>query len=1028
MSTTKRKKDKKPRPKLRPISSPDHLSNSSTHDELFGFSDVILTREPKIDSGVDREDVAAGPTNDMGDLCEVRGDDRGGVGGLQEKGWEGELSSFDAIASVTADAQDSSETMESKIEKTLAGGADQEKADVIGASLGVTKVQPASEGKTPDSKVAIGVDETFDAHRQNEDEASSSFKTATTIPTSCDPGEVDKKGSSVSATTWACGGDETDNVDVEKEDEAASSFKTATTVPSTCDPGDTTDSSLTAATTQLESGVLSTDSKPTSGKNELVGLHPENEVEAISSFRTNPTPPDLVKKQEAVSNWNASTIHSESVVKSFDSKSTFSVHEAVGGHRENEDETVSSVKTAIKSISCDEMRKDEKGFSLKGEISQPQLMAESSDREVCNTDTKLDAAVPTSKGGTIPSALSALLSSSPVSETGANYAAQYICEETPDTTKTRTTTETDSITQHEEEDADGSLESIQQPEFDNDKKSTPTKSEVVHDVKESEIMTTSTPVFSNVTITSNAATLKIKDSNIKAEDDIAPQTKRTKRRSSKRLQPRSSLFSPEDRVGPNPKTPDADGYDIFGFDLVRSENERRSAEEQIRQQSDQEDLSTVEGSSEILKPVNLETSYAAGAAENLGADLHMVGETSTVDVKREGTLGKSSSVEGTSEKSYSRGASSVSFGSLNASFESEKTEIVHLLGSKSDPHLEGSRRDSCSDSDSSFTSSDGETSYFSESRASTEGRNRPQCSTRSSKPSPKMPLSYPPNLPMRSQVHPQSASFRTRSAIEMRLSLSVSEEDAEEARVSLQDELDIQDDHHEELVLYQTYNPTKGDSFGSSLVESASSDSENENASLHQLESNPEEGKESDHRHASSTPFSNTSTSTDDAGVVNELNAYLMLSNNDDDDVQIETPPSGRLSPVGGGHLQSALDRKSNKYSDTPTPTNAEGARYIYADIQSAVVAANANAGAHKPTSSLDTPSMSSSSLQYNIKEAPKPTQMHSPGGAFNTTSSKSSPFTPKEKIQSLTGLHSLAYSEDDNIDYSDKTPLLFVR
>ncbi|KAL7485414.1 hypothetical protein ACHAW6_011006 [Cyclotella cf. meneghiniana] len=780
--------------------------------------------------------------------------------------------------------------------------------------------------------------------------------------------------------------------------EAVTSLTASTTFPTYRDPEKNDDAVSHFTPPEI---LLTLEAKPaanleTSGVDEAVGSHGDQEHEAAPSSGLTtviPSSRDALEKDPAISYLAPLTIQPESAA---DGKTTCTANETVQVHREEEDVAVSSFKTTTNIVETD--------ATLKGEIHQSEPVAESG-------------------GSEASTAPSALLTSSPLGETGANYAAHYFCEETPETMKTHTTTDTDSITQHEEEDADGSLESIQQPDFEHDKKSTPTKSDEACDVKDTD-MTTSTPVFSNVTTTCNAEAVKNIDSNDKAEENISIQNKRTKRRSTKRLQPRSTLFSPEDRKGPHPSTPDADGYDIFGFDLVKSESERAPAEDRQR---DQEGIYGIEGSTEILKPVNLEEAYPADRVENIQADPSVVGEKTAVNDKLEEVLQKSVSVEATPSKSYSRGASSVSFGSPNVSVESEKSEIVHLLASQSDPRREGSRRYSCSDSESSFTSSDGETSYFSESRASTEGRNRPQCSTLSSKHLSKMPPSYPPNLPMRSHVHPPSTGFGTRTAIEMRLSLSVSEEDAEEARSVLPDELlDKQDDQQEELVLYEMYHPMRGDSFGSSLVESASSDSENENAHLHPLESTREQGTDDDRRHASVTPFSTTSASTDDAGVVNELSAYMMSSKIDDNDVQIETPPSGRLSPVGDGHIQSVLERKSIKSNDTPTPTNAGGARYIYADLQSAVVAANAKVGARKPTSLLDTPSLGSSSLQYNVKEATKPTQVHSPGGAFNTTSSKSSPYTPREKIHIPTGLHSLAYSDDDNIEPDEKPPPTF--
>lgn len=135
----------------------------------------------------------------------------------------------------------------------------------------------------------------------------------------------------------------------------------------------------------------------------------------------------------------------------------------------------------------------------------------------------------------------------------------------------------------------------------------------------------------------------------------------------------------------------------------------------------------------------------------------------------------------------------------------------------------------------------------------------------------------------------------------------------------------------------------------------------------------------------------------------------------------------GHLTPVGEGAGDSGIQRKTSN-SDTPTPTNADGAKYIYNDVQSAIVDVKANnPGAHKPTSSMDNSVCSSlqqsvcSLQQYNNrKETPTP-KMHSSRGAFKSTPQRQ---RLNSNVQLGTGLDSLVYSEDRIGEYSDPTDI----
>lgn len=511
-------------------------------------------------------------------------------------------------------------------------------------------------------------------------------------------------------------------------------------------------------------------------------------------------------------------------------------------------------------------------------------------------------------------------------------------------TKTPDTTETDYSTHHEEE----SLEGIEQP--------------LLEPKRDMQLDVESTPIVSNVSgpIETSTSTNKCALDDITRDDSqmTTPQTKgRGSNKRGKRLQPRSSLFSPD-----HPKTPDEDLYDIFGFNLHKSGVTNATVDAKEGSLHETVSINLVDVMDQV------ETARSTGKTQSLhNTTPNACRETSSPPLDFESvTSPRNRDITLDPSKSCRR-TSSVSFSETRDSSRSLNTSKVHLIGSKSD----GSENRQDSDSESSFTSD--EMSYFNESRACTEQQHEQNSAS--------LPMENAlpkiPSLPVRTQTS-------TGSPIDMKLSLSISEED---------DGI-----NQEELVLYQTYNTAKGDSFGSSLVESASESEEEEEPS----------------RVESSDSFTSGS---DDAGVTNELNAYLLSSKIEA--LNNESTAYGRLTPVEGGHAQSALRRKVSS-NDTPTPTNADGAKYIYDDVQSAIVDAKANSGAHKPTSSMDN-SVCSALQQYNINESIKPKQMHSPGGAFQST--------PQRQIRTKdirpSTFDSLTYSADRDAYYdaTDETP-----
>ena len=303
---------------------------------------------------------------------------------------------------------------------------------------------------------------------------------------------------------------------------------------------------------------------------------------------------------------------------------------------------------------------------------------------------------------------------------------------------------------------------------------------------------TSTPIVSNVTSTSLQlrASVSLNNSNNQTHTQaIKPSKKRRKR-----LQPRSSLFSPD---GKSPKTPDEDMYDVFGFNLHKKSrgggNDRvqqsRTKEDEARTTSQKAEATGIIGSTNANK-----------SSSELKQSLESSIQISSPTAEKGGTNQKE-----LNNARHPRRTSTVSFSDFDQheSSSSLNTSTIHLIGSKSQELINGECYTS-SDSES-FASDD----YFNESRASLEHYDSSVSSTlRENR------LTNVPALPVRSK---QCTSGNGTNLIDMKLSLSVSEDEAT-------------NHNQEEFVLYQTYNTTKGDSFGSSLVESASeSEDENEN-------------------------------------------------------------------------------------------------------------------------------------------------------------------------------------------------------
>ena len=498
---------------------------------------------------------------------------------------------------------------------------------------------------------------------------------------------------------------------------------------------------------------------------------------------------------------------------------------------------------------------------------------------------------------------------------------------------------------------------------------------------------TSTPVVSNMTIAAGESTKTVlkqqTQSRKSANNSDSPMHQRSKTKRKKRLQPRSTLFSPG-----QPKTPDEDMYNAFGFNLHKHCSEGRQ----------EKTLSVVESS--VVQKVKKD--FVEEKMDEEGAAI-VSNRTTTNDSETDVYLDETSPSRRTSslslnveslilgdDREHSNGSqipikktrrtSSVSFSdNPNHSNTSLNTSTVHLIGSRSG---EKSKRgdDDDYDADSISTSeSDDDISYFNELNDDQHAGMHHSA---------KVDLPRLPQLPMRTT---HATSF-TDDHIELPLSLSLSEDE------------DYCASYQEELVLYHTYNPTKGDSFGSSLVESASESEQ---------EDDVEEEK-------SPRPMSNNSftSGSDDAGVVNELSSYHLSSKINAMNIQSSSPTFDCVIHKEGvpaiALSKSTTPPGKSFNSETPTPTHAEGAKYIYDNVQSAVVDVKANSGAHKPTSSIDNSvGTSISSLQqHSVKERSpaKVKQMHSSGGAFTST--------PRRRKEVSTALDSLAYSDDrqDNV------------
>jgi len=327
------------------------------------------------------------------------------------------------------------------------------------------------------------------------------------------------------------------------------------------------------------------------------------------------------------------------------------------------------------------------------------------------------------------------------------------------------------------------------------------------------------------------------------------------------------------------------------------------------------------------------------------------------------------------------------------------------------------------------------------------------------------PPSRPVNLPLRSNSGPLYASSAgsggvARQAVEMKLSLSADDDDEKDvvcASYDLTKTAVTTEEGGKELPLFRRNSRGKGDlSCCSSIVESASSDDE-EGIAFHNHQGTTH--LKSGEQWKSATPFSNSSASTDDAGVVNELSAYVASTGKSEEHAtNDDTYHSGRLTPVDGRRVASVLKddtELSNFNTDTPTPTHAGGARNFYADTQSAMMAASSQISAAKPLAQSDSSYLNQFRGNWNSKSGVGDTGsvgsgVHkSPRGAFKETDRRSprqltssqhimempyqsNPCTPKYQHlqlqpswssdgrvggQSSVEPQSLAYSDEDDID-----------
>lgn len=305
---------------------------------------------------------------------------------------------------------------------------------------------------------------------------------------------------------------------------------------------------------------------------------------------------------------------------------------------------------------------------------------------------------------------------------------------------------------------------------------------------------TSTPIVSNVT----SASLQLRASaSVKNGDNQTPtQAIKPNKKRRKRLQPRSSLFSPD---GKSPKTPDEDMYDVFGFNLHKKS--RGGVNDGIHQSRTRED----EARTTLQKAKATESSVVTIANKNFSSseskqNLESSLQNSSLTADESGTKQKE-----LNNAQHPRRTSTVSFSDCDhlESSSSLNTSTIHLIGSKSQESI---KRECCSSSDSESITSD---DYFNESRAFSldHYENSASSSIRENR------LTNVPALPLRSKQC--NTSEEGTNLIDMKLSLSVSEDEATSSN-----------QNQEELILYQTYNTTRGESFGSSLVESASESEE----------------------------------------------------------------------------------------------------------------------------------------------------------------------------------------------------------
>ena len=482
--------------------------------------------------------------------------------------------------------------------------------------------------------------------------------------------------------------------------------------------------------------------------------------------------------------------------------------------------------------------------------------------------------------------------------------------------------------------------------------------------------------------------------NFEGNEITNPQTQQRRRYSTKKLQPRATLFSP-DRV---PDNPDDDNYDVFGFGFLKPSPEKSLTDEQISLAtaaaqysldhsyipaaispilrhrsmssnsnsyiSDDESTVSEEGVERELpfrrldethpdkRPLIVEHLQCKDELEEFVQERNRTerDELRTPSDNESETypssVDKKNDYLGRRRVSTQTATSSVTFYE-GESFESKaRSDTVHLMSSRMNPSTQ------TEGGDVSSPPLDGESSSFSESRQMQptwmqyQYNQPPTMYAQTQQHASSLP-NPPPALLLRAQSAPQphsTASNSIRDAIEMKLSLSVSEESSDEDKREYEDG----------LYLF----PRKQSQ--SSIVESASS----EDGSPRRIELE---------RETTTTPFSSTS---DDVEVTNELSAYSASGRAREN--RQKATPSGRITPV-----ESICQRKHSIRSEDNTPTHAEGAKRFYASPERAMIAAKTSASKPKALARVHSDASVHSSPRGAFRSTPprglyEPTHIHS--------------------------------------------------